>query len=72
MTSDKFNFLNTNQSLQTQTGAWLHKEPASPTAAGDSPNWMAWHDRAAGSWVSRGAIQGEVAVVVFCVPSIIL
>ena len=33
MTSDKFNFLNTNQSLQTQTGAWLHKELVSPTPA---------------------------------------
>lgn len=31
MTSNKFNFLSTNQSLHTQTGAMLHKEPISLT-----------------------------------------
>lgn len=68
-TSNKFNFLSTNQSLRTQTGIRLRKElislpPETELSKVD-------HSGGAGSGISC-PIQDEVAVMVFCISSIIL
>lgn len=69
MTSNKFNFPSTHQSLHTQTGTMLHKEPISLTPEIEFSKVDP--SGGAGSWISC-PIQGEVARVVFCISSIIL
>lgn len=71
MRSNKFNFLNISRSLHTQTGTQLHKELISLTPAIKFSKLD--HRRDKGSWFfTPQPTQGEMAMMVFYVLSIIL